>query len=322
MSAVAELLQPLAPWLADTHVSEIMINRPGEIWIEYEGHLQAFSLPVLTRVYLLRLFQLIANENHQVISRQRPLLSGNLPDGSRVQLCLPPVSQHPVCAIRRQTVQHFQLADYAAQGFYQQNVACSETHTVPTEDLLHTYYVQEDWPAFIQTAIRLRKNIVISGGTSSGKTTFLNACLYEMEPQDRLLVLEDAREVKVPHDNHVCLLASKVDQGEAQVDMQMLVQCCLRLRPDRILMGEMRGAEIMYFVHACSTGHEGALASVHANTPKMAFMRMVQMYKLNAVPTMTDQDILSLLEAVIDVILQVVKTPRGRRLHSVYYRGV
>ncbi len=281
------------------------------------------DLPILTIVYLERLFRLIANENHQIISRQQPLLSGNLPDGSRVQLCLPPVSQTPVFAIRRQTVKRMMLSDYHQQGFYR------DVHMIsieggldsdPTHHVLLEYYQQQRWHQFIQQAVKLRKNILISGGTSSGKTTFLNACLSEIDADERLLVLEDTREVQVPHSNHVSLLAVKGDQGEAKVTMQDLVQCCLRLRPDRIIMGEIRGAEIMDFVHACSTGHEGALASIHANNPQMAFMRMIQMYKLNNVPTMSDQDILQLLKAVVDIIVQVVKTADGRKLHSVYYQ--
>lgn len=323
MSGAAELLLPLQPWLADPTVSEILLNHPGEIWVERQGLLQQYAVPVLDTVYLERLFRLIANENHQVISRQKPLLSGSLPDGSRIQLCLPPVSQAPVFAIRRQTVTRMTLSDYHQQGFYRDvRSAGNELANDASDHTLQTYYQQQDWHQFIQQAVRLRKNVLISGGTSSGKTTFLNACLSEIDSSERLLILEDTREVQVQHGNHVSLLAAKGDQGEAKVTMQDLVQCCLRLRPDRIIMGEIRGAEIMDFVHACSTGHEGALASVHANNPKMAFMRMVQMYKLNNVPTMTDQDILQLLKAVIDVIIQVVKTADGRKLRSIYYHAL
>lgn len=106
----------------------------------------------------------------------------------------------------------------------------------------------------------------------------------------------------------------------AKVDMQTLVQCCLRLRPDRIIMGEIRGKEILDFVGACSTGHEGSLTSIHANNPRGAFMRMTQMYKQNNVPSMSDADILRELHEVVDIIVQLAKTEQGRQVHSIYYK--
>ncbi len=117
------------------------------------------------------------------------------------------------------------------------------------------------------------------------------------------------------------LLASKHAQGSAKINMQDLVQCCLRLRPDRIIMGEIRGREILDFISACSTGHEGSLTTIHANSPRIAFMRMTQMYKLNNVPAMSDEDILRELKEVIDIIIQVEKTADGRIAKSIYYKG-
>ena len=116
------------------------------------------------------------------------------------------------------------------------------------------------------------------------------------------------------------LVASKGEQGEAKITMQDLVQCCLRLRPDRIIMGEIRGKEILDFISACSTGHEGSISTIHANSPKIALMRMTQLYKLNNVPSMTEADIMRELMQVIDVIIQVNKTKAGRQVQEIYYR--
>ena len=152
------------------------------------------------------------------------------------------------------------------------------------------------------------------------KPLILNALLSHIPDHERIISLEDARELEIPHSNKVQLLASKSEQGMAKVNMQDLVQCCLRLRPDRIIMGEIRGKEILDFLASSSTGHEGSITSIHANNPHIAFMRMTQLYKLNNVPSMTDSDILRELKTVIDIVLQQQKTEKGRMLHQVYYR--
>lgn len=319
------LLSPINTFLADPGVSEILINKPQEVWVEKDGRLQFHQIEALNEPHLLRLFQLIANENKQRLSREMPLLSGNLQDDSRVQLCLPPTAKYPALSIRRKVVKNFTLIDYMNQGFYQQAQQAdidnySVTSLSESDQKLLKLYNEARWDCFIKLAIESKKNIVISGGTSSGKTTFLNACLHHIDHQDRIIILEDTREIEIPHPNQVQLMASKGDQGEAKVNMQDLVQCCLRLRPDRIIMGEIRGQEIMDFISACSTGHEGSLTSVHANNPRIAFMRMTQMYKLNNVPSMSDQDIMRELKEVIDIIIQIAKTPEGRKVQSIYYK--
>jgi type IV secretion system protein VirB11 len=318
------LLKPLEPWLCDPEISEILLNRPQEIWIEKQGNLISHPVPEFTEAHLSRLFQLIANENQQRLSGEFPLLSGSLSDGSRVQLCLPPTSKHYAFAIRRKVVRNFSLRDYNKGHFYGsvKRVQLNKSHETlrAEEGELIGAYEAGNWDAFIRFAILRKKNILVSGGTSSGKTTFLNACLREIPSQERLIVLEDTRELEVPHQNQVQLLASKGLQGEAKVTMQDLVQASLRLRPDRILMGEIRGAEILDFVSACSTGHEGSMTSIHASDPEMAFRRMVQMVKLNNVPSMSDQDILEMLKSVVDIVIQLVKTPEGRRVSGVYYK--
>lgn len=194
-------------------------------------------------------------------------------------------------------------------------------HLRNDDSKLQFLYNHREWHAFLQEAIQAKKNIVISGGTSSGKTTFLNALISEIPLDERIITLEDTREVSIPHQNHVSLLASKGGQGASKISMQDLLQSSLRLRPDRIIMGEIRGAEIMDFVNSCSTGHEGSMTSIHANNPKIAIMRMTQMYKLNNVPSMRDKDILQELNEVIDIIIQVGKTPRGREMLHCYYKG-
>lgn len=318
------LLAPIQSLLDDDQISEILINRPEQVFFEKEGRLEVIAIPALTERHLMHLFQLIASESEQILNETHPLLSASLSDGSRVQLVLPPTAVYPTLSIRRKVVKNFLLHDYEKNNFFHNAKAFSLKETLDSlpedEKQLVILYRDQQWPEFIKKAIELKKTLVISGGTSSGKTTFLNACLHHIDHDQRLIVLEDTREIEIPHQNQVQLLASKGGQSKAQVTMQDLVQCCLRLRPDRIICGEIRGKEILDFLAASSTGHEGSLTSIHANNPAIAFMRMTQMYKLNNVPSMTDDDILRELKSVIDVIVQIGKTPAGRRVQSVYYK--
>ncbi len=319
------LLAPIKEFLDDCLTSEILINKPQEIYVEKQGKMEMHKVPALNERTLLTLFQLIANENNQEVSETRPLLSGSLLDGSRVQLVLPPTSKYPALSIRRKVAQKRDLADYEQDGFYENTFGAKvDAHALgdlpPAEQKLATLYHEKAWSAFVKQAILMKKTIVISGGTSSGKTTFLNACLRHIPADERLLVLEDTREIDTFHENQLSLLASKGEQGVAKVSMQDLVQASLRLRPDRIVIGEIRGKEILDFLAAASTGHDGSMTSIHANNPAIAFMRMAQMYKLNNVPSMTDEDIYRELKAVIDIIIQLEKTPDGRRVQSVFYR--
>lgn len=320
------LLSPFMPWLQDKKVSEILVNKPQEVFIEKQGIMTRHDLPVLTGSHLRRLFTFIANENGQTLSECLPLLSGNLYDGSRVQLVIPPAAQHFTLSIRRKSIRQLTLAEYGETPFFEsakafrlsdKNADLQEAE----EKILRDLYHQQQWAAFIAQAIALKKNIVVSGGTSSGKTTFLNACIQEIPHEERIITLEDTFELEPPHLNCVRLLApKKTSDMESGVCMQDLVQCALRLRPDRLLMGEIRGKEILDFVSACATGHEGSLTSIHANNPRIALMRMIQLYKLNNVPSMRDEAILQELQSVIDIIVQLKKTEAGRVVSSVYYK--
>lgn len=321
------LLSPLLPWLSDNEVSEILINQPGEVFIEKRGVMTRFDVPALNRTHLRHLFTFIANENKQNLDEKTPLLSGNLFDGTRVQLVLPPASKYMALSIRRQSIKKMELADFSQTNFYQQAIPFdvnkpARAYANDADRDLLALFQKEDWPEFIKQAITAKKNIVISGETSSGKTTFLNACARSIDPASRILTLEDTYEIDIPHQNQLNLRAVKSSDGQTNtLSMQDLVQAALRLRPDRILMGEVRGQEILDLISSASTGHEGMLTTIHAPNPRVAFMRMIQMYKLNNVPSMRDEEIRAVFNEVIDVIIQVKKMPEGRQVHSVYFKG-
>ncbi len=175
-------------------------------------------------------------------------------------------------------------------------------------------FIGKKWKKFIENAIQFKKNIIISGGTSTGKTTFLNTCLNQINKNERIITIEDSREVLTHHPNQVNLISS------SDISMQDLLQTSLRLRPDRIIVGEIRGKEVLNFLSACSTGHSGSITSLHATNPRVAFMRMSQMYKLNNVPSMSEEDINKELHEVVDVIIQLKKDSTGRCIESIYFK--
>lgn len=284
------------------------------------------ALPALDRVHLKRLFTFIANESKQDIHEAAPLLSGNLYDGSRVQLVIPPASQDYTLSIRRQSVKSLSMDDYRKSNFYT-SARAFDMHAPAVDYLseddhvLRRLYKAARWADFMEAAVHFKKNIVISGATSSGKTTYLNALVSHIPLSERIITLEDTYEINMSHQNTVSLCApKKLGKDVPVVSMQDLVQCSLRLRPDRLVMGEIRGPEVLDFISACSTGHEGSITTIHAQNPRVAFLRMIQMVRLNNVPSMRDEDIERLLNEVIDIVVQVNCTPEGRMSSWIHYK--
>ena len=319
------LLSPLGRFLEDDAVTEILINQPGEVFIERQGVMERHLIPEMNTTHIRRLFTFIANENGETLSRETPMLSGNLYDGARVQLVIPPAAKAHALSIRRHALQIRTLEDYKSSGFYDAvkpfNLNTKADHLSDADSELLTLYHQGAWADFIARAVHFKKNIVISGQTASGKTTYLNACVGSIPLHERIITLEDTFEVRLAHQNVVRLRApKKAESAQEGLCMQDLVQCALRLRPDRLIMGEIRGREVLDFISACSTGHEGSITSIHAQNPRVALMRMTQLYKLNNVPSMRDADIVRELHEVIDVIIQVVNSPQGRIGHGIYFK--
>jgi type IV secretion system protein VirB11 len=327
MPGVEGLLSPLSPWLTDQTVSEIMINKPGEVFIENRLGINRHQVLALDKAHLNRLFTFISNEANQTLSEDSPLLSGNLYDLSRVQLVIPPTAKHYTLSIRRQSVKTLSLNDYRQSNFYATTRAydineSAETFATDEDTELASLYHAGQFADFMESAVLFKKNIVISGETSSGKTTYLNALAANIPKNERIITLEDTYELSLPHINQVNLLAiKKTERNDPVVSMQDLVQCSLRLRPDRLLMGEIRGREVLDWISACSTGHDGSITTIHAPNPRMAFLRMIGMVRQNNVAGMRDEDIRHLLDEVIDIIVQVRPSHDGRLMSGVYYKG-
>lgn len=275
MSALAErvyldsYLQPLSHWLAKADVTDIFINRPGEVWIEQlGGECTRHPAPLLTHNALERLARQVAATNAQGINREQPLLAGSLPDGSRIQIVLPPATRGEVAiAIRRHIAAGRSLKDYTADGSFA-GVKVASAKEAP--QLSPGKLASGETEALLRTAVLERRNVLIAGGTSSGKTTLLNALIAEIPSKERLIAIEDTAELTLRHENAVGLLAARGAMGEARVDMEDLLIAALRMRPDRIILGELRGREALTFLRAVNTGHSGSLTTIHADSPERA----------------------------------------------------
>jgi type IV secretion system protein VirB11 len=265
----------LGPYLEAGDVTDIYINRPNELWVErLSGVAERVAVKELDALVLERLSRQIAAQSAQGINREHPLLSASLPDGSRVQIAMPPATRGDVAiAIRKYVVTDLRVDDYARSGAFDATRSASDRSGIQAR--LATLHQKGDFAAVLKMAIKERYNIFISGGTSSGKTTFLNALLKEIDPAERLILIEDTPELKLSHENAIGLIAPRSALGEATVSMEDLLNASLRMRPDRIILGELRGPEAFTFLRAVNTGHPGSMTTIHADSPERAIEQLV-----------------------------------------------
>jgi type IV secretion system protein VirB11 len=325
VSALAErvyldsYLQPLSHWLAQAEVTDIFINRPGEVWIEQlGGECTRHPAPLLTPSALERLSRQVAAANAQGINREQPLLAGTLPDGSRIQIVLPPATRGEVAiAIRRHIAAGRSLKDYTADGsFAAVKVTSGKEVSRPAPGKL----AGDGTEALLRTAVLERRNVLISGGTSSGKTTLLNALIAEIPPKERLIAIEDTAELALHHENAVGLLAARGQMGEARVDMEDLLIAALRMRPDRIILGELRGREALTFLRAVNTGHSGSLTTIHADSPERALDQLALLV-LQAGIGLSWDDAQRYIRRSLDLVVQLSRKDGQRVIESAMVLG-
>ncbi|MDE2595685.1 MAG: P-type DNA transfer ATPase VirB11 [Sphingomonadales bacterium] len=316
MIYLASFLAPLAEWLARPEVTDLYINRPGELWVERQGTPpERIEAPELTRDLLARLVRQVAAASAQGVNREHPLLAASLPGGERVQVAIPPATRGEIAvAIRKHTIAGLSLDDYAEAGAF---AATSLTHG---DDELRARPPLDPavGPAeILRRAVRERRNILISGGTASGKTTFLNTLLAEIPLGERLVLIEDTPELQLDHANAVGLIAPRGDLGEARIDADDLLTAALRLRPDRIILGEIRGKEAMSFLRAVNTGHPGSLSSIHADSPPRAIDQLALLV-MQAGTRMNWDDVVTYVRRSLDVIVQLQYRAGKRSIERVH----
>jgi type IV secretion system protein VirB11 len=322
LTTLWSFLKPFEEYFQRDGVTEVIINRPFEIWVEQYGVSKPYQIPVLDLKYLRGLASLVAQSTEQMISEEKPLLSATLPNGYRIQILIPPACESGTIgyAIRKPSTLQWTLDDYEKMHCFEKTIV--EKYDDGNDKVLYNLLKGNNIKDFLKQAVLFRKNIIISGGTSTGKTTFTNAVLTSIPAEERLITVEDAREITLPnHHNRLHLLASKGGQGRSHVTTQDLIEACLRLRPERIIVGEIRGAEAFSFLRAINTGHPGSISTLHADTPQMA-IEQLKLMVMQAGLGMPPSEIKDYIKQVVDIVVQLKRGANSvRYISEVYFKA-
>ncbi|MEI8296594.1 MAG: P-type DNA transfer ATPase VirB11 [Pseudomonadota bacterium] len=323
LSSLQHFVRPLQAFLLDPEVTEICMQRPAELFIERRSAWQCAAVPWATDLWARHFARLLATASSQRVSAEAPLLSATLPGGERVQIVLPPASgpDGVVIAIRKPAAVVWSLCDLADRGAFSHGGARSAV-SVDEGAELRGLYKSGAVEQFLGMAVRRRLNILVAGATGSGKTTLTKALILEIPRDERLISIEDAAELGfAAHRNSVRLFYSKDNQGRAQVTPKQLLEAALRLRPDRILLAELRGEEAYHFLRNVSSGHPGSITSIHAGTAALAFEQLALLVKESAAGRdMSLGDIHRLSRAVIDVVVCCRRHLGRREIHELWWR--
>jgi len=322
-SSLDHYSRPLRSLLDDPSVTELCVQQPGEVFLERADGWSRIAAPWATGAWAQHFARLVATATEQRINPEAPLLSAALPSGERVQLVLPPATWRGrvVIAIRRPSSELWSLTELAGQGIFG---ACRavDVQSAANNATLAGHYRAGDWRAFLAEAVRSRLNVLVAGATGSGKTTLTKALIGEIPGHERLISIEDAAELAFRHHgNAVRLFYSKDDQGLARVTPKQLLEASLRLRPDRILLAELRGEEAYYYLRNVSSGHPGSITSIHAGSATLAFEQLALLVKESpAGREMALADIHRLLHAVVDVVVHCSRDGGTRRVSEIWWR--
>ncbi|MCB0978716.1 MAG: CpaF family protein [Acidimicrobiales bacterium] len=278
-------LGPLDDLLADDTVTDVVVNGPGVVWVDRGGYMERSGVEVDAELLELLIERVVAPLGRRV-DPVHPVVDGRLPDGSRVHVVVPPLAvDGPCLTIRRFATRSITIEDVAGPGVAR----------------------------ILRDAVRSRANVIVAGGTGSGKTTLLNALAAEIDPRERIVTVEDAAELRLPGEHVVRLETrpSSVD-GPAAVSARDLVRNALRMRPDRLLLGEVRGGEALDLVQAMNTGHDGSLSTLHANSCVDALRRLEALVLMAGIGLPLDA-VRDHIASAVDLVVHLVRGPDGRR---------
>jgi pilus assembly protein CpaF len=282
---------PLEPFLRDDTVTEIMINGPSRVYVERTGKIEPTDATFVDDAHLMRIIDKIVSQIGRRIDESSPMVDARLPDGSRVNAIIPPLSlRGPTLTIRKFSRDPYTMDDLIEFG----SVSSRAAH-------------------FLSAAVRGKLNILISGGTGTGKTTLLNAMSAYVPGDERIVTIEDAAELQLQQD-HVITLESRPAniEGQGEIRIRELVRNSLRMRPDRIIVGEVRGAETVDMLQAMNTGHEGSLTTIHANSPRDALARLETLV-LTAGVELPLRAIREQISSAFDLLVQIQRLVDGSR---------
>ncbi|MEI6207929.1 MAG: CpaF family protein [Desulfuromonadales bacterium] len=284
-------LGPLEPLLADPAVSDILVNNCNSVYVERNGKLEKTGVVFRDNNHLLQIIERIVSKVGRRIDESSPYVDARLADGSRVNAIIPPLAiDGPVLSIR-----------------------CFGADPLRMKDLLHFDSIDERMKILLEGAVKSRLNILISGGTGTGKTTLLNVLSEYIPATERIVTIEDSAELHLKQD-HVVRLETRIPniEGRGEVTQRDLVKNALRMRPDRIIIGEVRGGEALDMLQAMNSGHDGSISTIHANTPRDAMSRLDTMV-LMAGMNLPDRAIREQIASAINIIVQLVRFSDGTR---------
>jgi pilus assembly protein CpaF len=282
---------PLEVFLRDPYVSDILVNGPSKIYIEKNGRLESTKVTFMDEKHLMRIIHRIGANVGRRIDESSPMLDARLPDGSRVNAIIPPLAlDGPTVSIRR----------FGATP-------------IDIHRLIELEALTEDMACFLDACVKCKMNILISGGTGTGKTTLLNALSRWIPAGERVITIEDAAELQLQRE-HVVRLETRPPniEGEGCITQRDLVRNSLRMRPDRIVVGEVRGGETLDMLQAMNTGHEGSMTTVHANSPRDALRRLENMVSMAGI-NYPIRAIREQLSSALDVMIHLGRMTGGRR---------
>ncbi len=284
-------LGPLEPLLRDPEVSDILINGPKTVYIEKKGRLQKTNVRFQDDAHLMQIIDRIVGAVGRRVDETNPMVDARLADGSRFNAIIPPLAlDGPTVSIRR-----------------------FGTVPITSDDLIAFGSVPRPILEVVKGCVKSKLNIVISGGTGSGKTTLLNVMSSFIPPGERIITIEDAAELQLQQPHIVRLETRPANlEGRGEITARDLVKNALRMRPDRIILGEIRGVEAIDMLNAMNTGHEGSLATVHANTTRDAVARFETMIGMG-MPNLADKNIREMIARALDLIIQVDRLSDGTR---------
>lgn len=282
---------PLEPLLADEEITEILINGHGEVYIEKKGQLRLTKVKFRDERHVRHIVDRVVAPLGRRIDESSPMVDARLPDGSRVNAVIPPISLNGTLV----SIRKFRKDPYTMS------------------DLIDFKSINQDMSKFLQGVVIAKSNVLISGGTGSGKTTLLNALARSIPPNERVITVEDSAELKLDRPNVVGLEARPPNtEGKGAITIRDLVRNALRMRPDRIVVGEVRGAEAFDMLQAMNTGHEGSLTTVHANSPLDAIRRLEGMIMMAGME-LPSSIIREYIVGALDFIIQIERLQDGQR---------
>lgn len=332
VAIVLTKLEPIRSFLQDDRLFEIVINHPYKVMTEGTDGWKTVEAPALSFNELMSIAKVVASYSKQNISENNPILSATLPDNERIQIVIPPAVEKNTVSmtIRKPSSRSFLLEDLASNGLFSM---CEQVSFTPLNDYrsrfnelkgiehsLATAYCNKDFVSFLDQAVKLQKNILISGKTGSGKTTLSKALIAKIPNDERIITIEDTPELIVPQPNHVSLIYSKDGHGLASIGPKELLESALRMRPDRILLQELRDGTAFYYIRNVNSGHPGSITTVHASTALAAFEQMTLLVKeSDGGGDLERDDIRGLLISMIDIIVQCKRSDGKFKVTEIYY---